>query len=52
MIAATEHGNVYALKVEKDDQGIEYIERPTLVYTTEHEVVIWDLTVLNSPQKL
>lgn len=35
------------LKMEKDDQGVDCLSRSQLIFTTQHDVAIWDLAVLN-----
>ena len=52
ILVTTMDGNAYTLKIEKDSQGVECLSRPSLVYTTEHSVSIWDFTVMNMAQKL
>ena len=52
LVATTTHGNVYALEMSRDSQNIECLSRPKLVYSTAHEVAIWDLAVLNKNGKL
>lgn len=51
ILAATTHGNLYALELTKDAQNVECLSRPKLVYTTAHDVSIWDLTVFSKAPK-
>jgi len=48
ILAASVDGKLYALQIKKDDQGVEFLSKPRLVYSTEHEVAIWDLVTLSS----
>ena len=43
ILVTTTFGNLYALQLSKDDQGVECLLRPKLLYTAEHAVAIWDL---------
>lgn len=43
LIAATTHGNLFVVKIEKDDQNRECLARPHLIYSSEHAVAIWDV---------
>lgn len=47
ILASSTYGNLFQLKLEKDDQRAEFVSRPKLLFTTEHEVAIWDFTVLS-----
>ena len=48
ILATTTHGNLYSLELSKDSQNAECLSRPKLVYSTDHEVAIWDVAVLNA----
>ena len=50
IIAATTHGNMYRLQLQRDDQNAWCLKKPTKIYSSEHEVAIWDLAVYSSGQ--
>lgn len=48
LLATTIDGNLYSLELIKDSQNIDcFAPLPKIVYTTEHEVSIWDMALLN-----
>ena len=52
ILASTTHGNVYQLKLDKDDQNVECLSKAKLVYSAEHCAAIWDMATINSGNNL
>ena len=48
IIVSTTHGNLYTMELSKDSQNVECLMKPQLVYSTTHDVAIWDMAVLSA----
>ena len=47
-MVTTINGKLFALSLKQDDQGADYLSKPQLLYSAEHEVAIWDLVTQSS----
>ena len=47
-MVTTINGKLFALSLKQDDQGADYLSKPQLLYSAEHEAAIWDLVTQSS----